>query len=167
MWWVAALVVAVVLLGAYTTWVTKRVNRSHARAVAAYEALDSHLVRRAEAALAIAEADGDEQLSWAARVALDAVPDEREAAENDLTRVLRSRLGTVMVGGDGAVSGGVDPADVVAASRRVALARHVHSDLVSDALALRRRRLVRALQLARRHPVPTYFDIEAPALDGG
>jgi hypothetical protein len=55
--------------------------------------------------------------------------------------------------------------DVVGASRRVALARQVHNDLVRDALALRRRPLVRVLRLARGHPVPSYFDIEAPVLD--
>ena len=64
----------------------------------------------------------------------------------------------------------LDPADpaaaaVVAASRRVALARQVHTDLVRDALAVRRRPLVRLLRLTRRHPRPAYFDIDDPTLE--
>ena len=43
-------------------------------------------------------------------------------------------------------------ADVIATSRRVSLARHIHNDLVRDALAMRRRRLVRVLGLGRRAP---------------
>jgi hypothetical protein len=53
---------------------------------------------------------------------------------------------------------------VVAASRRVAVARQVHTDLVRDALAVRRRVVVRLLRLTRRHPRPAYFDIGDPTL---
>jgi hypothetical protein len=140
----------------YATWVAGRVDRSHARAAAAQAALDAHLVRRAAAALEAADAAGDAGLRSAARVALEAGADEREAAENDLTRVLRERLD------HGAPPPVPGPVDLVGASRRVALARQVHSDLVRDALALRRRRLVRLLRLARKHPLPAYFDIEDP-----
>jgi hypothetical protein len=55
-------------------------------------------------------------------------------------------------------------ADVVATSRRLSLARHVHNDLVRDALSLRRRRLVRLFRFSRRHPLPAYFDISDPQL---
>ena len=84
-------------------------------------------------------------------MALQAPPDDREVAENDLTRQLRAA-----------------PADgeLVAVSRRVALARQVHNDVVRDALAVRRRRVVRLFRLARRHPEPAYFDIDDPSLDG-
>jgi hypothetical protein len=186
-WWVAAIAV-VVLVGVYVVWVSGRIDRSHARAAAAQAALDAHLVRRAAAAVDAAEAAGDAQLRWAAKVALEADAEEREAAENDLTRSLRVWFagagGVPLVaapgadtagsaagrrppdapGGDGAV-GAVPPgpADLVRASRRVALARQVHNDLVRDALALRRRRLVRVLRLARKHPLPAYFDIDDPA----
>jgi hypothetical protein len=90
-WWVAGVAV-LVLLAVYTVWMAGRIDRSHARAAAAQAALDAHLVRRAAAAAEVAEAAGDGQLRWAARVALEAAPEEREAAENDLTRVLRSWL---------------------------------------------------------------------------
>ena len=56
--------------------------------------------------------------------------------------------------------------ELARASRRVALARQVHNDVVRDALAVRRRRVVRVFRLARRHPVPAYFDIDDPSLDG-
>jgi hypothetical protein len=41
----------------------------------------------------------------------------------------------------------------------------VHADVVRDALAVRRRWLVRLLRLARRHPEPRFFDIDEPVLD--
>ncbi|MCM0676936.1 hypothetical protein NCC78_19910, partial [Micromonospora phytophila] len=74
---------------------------------------------------------------------------------NDLTRQLR------------AVE--LDPADadceaVVAASRRLALARQVHTDLVRDARSARSRPLVRLLRMGRRHEWPRYFDIDDPTL---
>jgi hypothetical protein len=162
-WWVAAVAV-LVLVAVYVFWVAGRIDRSHARAHAAQAALDAHLVRRAAAAVEAADALGDAQLRWAGRVALDADPDEREAAENDLTRVLRPVLTAsheLTPGGPGGAPPGAH-AELVRASRRVALARQVHNDLVRDALALRRRRLVRLLRLARKHPVPTYFDIDDP-----
>lgn len=154
------------LLAVYVFWVAGRIDRSHARAHAAHAALDAHLVRRAAAAIEAAGALGDSQIRWAARVALEADPEEREAAENDLTRVLRpvltgSHKHELTPGGPGGAPPGAT-AELVRASRRVALARQVHNDLVRDALALRRRRVVRVLRLARKHPVPTYFDVDDP-----
>ncbi|MEU8190704.1 hypothetical protein, partial [Micromonospora carbonacea] len=112
--------------------------------------------RRAAAAAVLAERRYGVELYAAARIALDAEPQEREAAENDLTRQLRAvRL---------------DPADpdceaVIAASRRLALARQVHTDLVRDARSARGRPLVRLLRMGRRHPWPRYFDIDDPTLE--
>ena len=53
---------------------------------------------------------------------------------------------------------------LVQVSRRVALARQVHNDVVRDALAVRRRLLVRLFRLARKHPRPAYFDVDDPSL---
>nr|WP_239151923.1 hypothetical protein [Virgisporangium aurantiacum] len=163
MWWWGSTVAVLVLVAVYALWVAGRLDRSHARAAAAQAALDAHLVRRAAAAAEAAEPLGDSQLRWAARVALEADPDEREAAENDLTRVLRPVLTASheLPGGPGGAPPAVR-ADLARASRRVALARQVHNDLVRDALSLRRRRLVRVLRLASKHPVPRYFDIDDP-----
>ncbi|MFF5227574.1 hypothetical protein [Dactylosporangium sp. NPDC000521] len=154
MWWVITVVAVVVLVATYLTWLAARVDRLHARAVAAYATLDAHLVRRAVAAVALAEAAQLPTLMYAARIAVDAQPEDREVAENDLTRHLRE-----------AAAG---PEDVVGplvqVSRRVALARQVHNDVVRDALAVRRRTLVRLFRLARKHPRPAYFDVDDPSL---
>ncbi|WP_434743645.1 hypothetical protein [Micromonospora sp. SH-82] len=155
MWWVVAVVVVVGLVAAYLIWTAGRVERLQVRAEAAARALDAHLLRRAAAAAVLAERRFGVELYAAARIALDAGPQEREAAENDLTRQLRSvRL---------------DPTDpecaaVVAASRRLALARQVHTDLVRDARSARGRPLVRLLRMGRGHEWPRYFDVDDPTL---
>jgi hypothetical protein len=157
MWWVVSVVTLVVLVATYLTWTAARVDRLHERASAAQSALDAHLVRRAAAAATLGDLAQDHKLRGVARAALDAQPQEREAAENDLTRVLRQLPATV-----DAHSAAF--ADVVATSRRVALARQLYNDVVRDALAVRRGSAVRLLGLARRHPSPAYFDIDDPGL---
>jgi len=158
MWSTVAAVIAVVLAAAYLTWTSGRVDRLHARAAAAARALDAHLLRRAAAAAVLAEDLPAPELYAAARAALDARPGDREAAENDLTRVLRSLALPATPTGSPAGA-------VVSASRRVAVARQVHTDLVRDALGARRRPLVRLLRLARRHHLPAYFDIDDTNLE--
>jgi hypothetical protein len=156
MWWIVGVVALVVIVATYVTWMAARVDRLHARAAAAYAALDAHLVRRAAAAMELADNLGRARLRQVARAALEAAPEERELAENDLTSELR-RLPP-----DGA------PMDaMVSTSRRVALTRQVHNDSVRDALAVRGRPLVRLLRMARRHPAPRYFDVDDPMLNPG
>jgi len=154
MWWVLG-VALVALLTVYLGWTAHRVERVHVRAQSAERALDAHLLRRAAAAAVVAERLDHTELYAAARLALDADPDERETAENDLTRQLQA-----------VALPGADPAarQLIATSRRVVLARQVHTDQVRDALTARRRPLVRVLGMARRYPLPQYFDIEDPAL---
>jgi hypothetical protein len=156
MWWIVAVVAVVVLVATYLTWIAARVDRLHERAAAAHAALDAHLVRRAASAAELADVLGRAELRAAARGALDAEPEDRELAENDLTRELR-RLPPV--------NGTPTLVGMVAISRRVALTRQVHNDSVRDALAVRRRRIVRLLRLTRRHPAPRYFDVDDPMLD--
>jgi hypothetical protein len=156
MWWVVGVVAVVVVVATYLTWLAARVDRLTARAAASGSALDAQLVRRAAAASRVAEVLDRDELRYAARIAMRVVPAEREVAENDLTRILRAQSPA-------------DPAvlfEVGAASRRVALSRHVHNDLVRDALAIRRRRLVRLLRIGHRHPMPRFFDIDDPILPG-
>lgn len=155
MWWALGAIVVVGLVSTYLVWTAGRVERLHARAQLAARALDAHLLRRAAAAAVLAERRYGVELYAAARIALDAHPDEREAAENDLTRQLRLVQ--------------LDPTDpdceaVVAASRRLALARQVHTDLVRDARAVRGRTLVRLLRMGRGREWPRYFDIDDPTL---
>jgi hypothetical protein len=152
-----AVVAVVVAVATYLTWTASRVDRLHGRAQAARSALDTHLAHRARAAVTVGEAGACPQLAAAARAALQAGSDEREAAENDLTRQLRAHLADT---GDR-----TRPDELVGLSRRVALARQVHSDVVRDALAARRRIPVRVLGLARRHDPPAYFDVDDPALE--
>ncbi|MFG2047019.1 hypothetical protein ACGFIW_06270 [Micromonospora sp. NPDC048935] len=155
MWWVVAAIVAVGLVGAYLVWTAGRVQRLQGRAELAARALDAHLLRRAAAAAVLAERRFGVELYAAARIALDASPDEREAAENDLTRQLRVVQ--------------LDPGDpdcgaVIAASRRLALSRQVHTDLVRDARSARSRPLVRVFRMGRGREWPRYFDIDDPTL---
>ncbi|HEU0241477.1 MAG TPA: hypothetical protein VKB59_06960 [Micromonosporaceae bacterium] len=158
MWWIVGVVGVVVVVATYLTWIAGRVDRTHERAAASASALDSALLRRAVAALDAAAEMRRPDLGTLARTALarDAgTATDRESAENALTKGLRD------------LPYGIDApemAGIVAASRRVSLARHIHSDLVRDALAMRRRRLVRLLRFGHRHPVPRYFDIEDPIL---
>jgi hypothetical protein len=165
MWSMVAVVAVVVAVATYLTWTAGRVDRLHARAAAAHAALDAHLVRRAAAASGVAEAVQLPDLEFAARIALNARPEDREAAENDLTRQLRVVLAAAVAGeaGDGPFASRF--AGVVSANRRVALARQVHNDVVRDALAVRRQIAVRILRLAHRHRAPAYFDIDDPTLE--
>jgi hypothetical protein len=160
MWLVVAVVAVVVLVATYLTWVAARVDRLHARAAAAYSALDAHSVRRAVAAVDLAGRAGLPDLQAAAKVVLTSEGDDRALAENDLTARLRAFVVGHPAGCDDEV------AAVVETSRRLGLARQVHTDLVRDALAMRRRLTVRTFGFARRHPVPRFFDIDSPELDG-
>ncbi|MEV0429243.1 hypothetical protein [Micromonospora sp. NPDC050495] len=155
MWWVVGTILVVGLGAAYLIWTAGRVQRLQARAESAARALDAHLLRRAAAAAVLAERRYGVELYAAARIALDAVPEEREAAENDLTRQLRGIE--------------LDPDDpaceaVIAASRRLALARQVHTDLVRDARSARGRPVVRLFRMGRGRDWPRYFDIDDPTV---
>jgi len=155
MWWVVGAVGVLGLLSAYLIWTSGRVQRLQVRADSAARALEAHLLRRAAAAAVLAEQRYGVELYAAARIALDAAPEEREAAENDLTRQLRA----VRLDPD-------DPgcAAVIAASRRLALARQVHTDLVRDARSARSRPVVRLFRMGRGREWPRYFDIDDPTL---
>lgn len=155
MGWVVGVVAIVVAAASFLTWTATRVDRLHTRVVAAARALEAQLVRRAAAVAVLAEARDAPDLYATARIALDNGADDRETAENDLTRLLRKHE--------------LDPGDpldeaVLSASRRVALARQVHTDSVRDALAVRSGAMVKALGLTHRHPEPRYFDIDEPML---
>ena len=157
---VVAVVAIVVLLASYVTWTAGRLDRMHARVDAAWAALDAQLVRRAAAARALRSqlpaGTAAAALEAAASASLAAGPDGREAVENDLSRALKAAAtllpdGTLLT-------------ELETASTRVGLARSFHNTAVTDTRALRRRRLPRALRLAGRRAMPTYFDIDDTAL---
>ena len=163
-----AVVVAVVLLLAFVTWVcvvrARRLDRLHRRTDAARAGLADALDRRGEVALRVAGAPVDRVLRTAADEALHACRtafrtpgtalDPCEVAENTLTR----RLAGV---DRGALPAGL-AAELADAEQSVVIARRVHNDAVRDTLDLRSRRLVRWLRLAGTAPVPAYFEIADP-----
>jgi 8-oxo-dGTP pyrophosphatase MutT (NUDIX family) len=153
-----------------------RLDRLHARADGAASALRTALDRRCEVARAIANTAGAvtvdssaaatstafvasaaqvEALLAAADAARRAEPEEREAAENELTARLAE------------VDADALPAELAAefadAQDRVIVARRVHNDAVRDALALRGTRLVRWLALTGATRAPRYFEITEPS----
>ncbi len=155
MWWIIGVVAVVVAVATYLTWIAGRVDRLHVRAVAAAEALNAALLRRSVAALKLADEIQQPEIRALAESAADRDVADREGVENALTKALRDLPYPV----DAPVL-----SEVVATSRQVSLARHIHTDLVRDAKTMRRRRLVRLMRFNRKHPNLPYFDIEDPQL---
>lgn len=132
-----------------------RLDRLHVRTDAAWAALDAALARRAVVARAVStHQDSGGPLLDAADAAEAASRQPREAAENELTRLLA------------AVDREVLPEalahELSDAEQRVVIARRVHNDAVRDTLSLRRRRKVRYFRLAGTAPAPGYFEIAEP-----
>lgn len=156
--YLAAVLGVVTLLAAHLAWLADRLGRLHARCAAARAALDAQLVRRAALAARVSEsAPPHTPAGVLHRVANAALTtdagdlDQREVAENDLTRALRRTLPYLP-----------DPArlEVAGVSRRLAVARQLYNDAVRDTLSLRTARIPRAFRLGARNPVPRYFDID-------
>lgn len=152
-------VAVVVVLTIWVMWTATRVDRLHTRTDAARASLDAQLVRRAAAVQALVERAGDRldaavagRMKTAARAALEADDGAREAAENDLGRVLQE------------LPAGVSDPDLMRdlrdAASRVVLARRFYNDAVRDTRSLRGRRMPRLLRLGGRRPVPAFFEID-------
>lgn len=155
---VVAVVAFVVAVASYLTWTAGRLDRLHARVDAAEAALDAQLVRRAVAAEALPRTlvgERTEQLRAGARAARNADRAGREAAENDLSRLL-GQLGLEVD----------EPAaaELVEAVVRVSLARQFYNDAVRDTRGVRFKPVVRALRLSGRRPMPAYFEIDDTGL---
>ncbi|GLZ33490.1 hypothetical protein Lesp02_56780 [Lentzea sp. NBRC 105346] len=139
-----------VVIGPWLLGIANRLDRLHVRTDAAWAALDAALARRAVVTRALLNSE----LSLMADRAERADRSEREAAENELSRML------------GAVDRSVLPpalaAELADAEQRVVLARRVHNDAVRDTLVQRRRRVVRWLKLSGTAPQPSYFEIAEP-----
>jgi 8-oxo-dGTP pyrophosphatase MutT (NUDIX family) len=158
---VVVLLVALVL-GPWLLGTATRLDRLHVRTDAAWAGMDAALARRAVVARAVVAAGCVPQaIADALRAAADraelADRAEREAAENELSRLLGELdRATIPVG----LAEELDDAE-----QRVVLARRVHNDAVRDTRALRRRRLVRWLRLAGTAVRPEYFEIAEPDPD--
>jgi 8-oxo-dGTP pyrophosphatase MutT (NUDIX family) len=155
---VVVLLVALVL-GPWLLGTATRLDRLHVRTDAAWAGMDAALARRAVVARAVVAAGcvppaTADALRAAADRAELADRGEREAAENELSRLLGELdRATIPVG----LAEELDDAE-----QRVVLARRVHNDAVRDTRALRRRRLVRWLRLAGTAVRPEYFEIAEP-----
>jgi hypothetical protein len=162
----ALLLLAVVLLGVYVSWTAGRLDRLHARVDAAWAALDAALVRRAAAARAVVlhlppRAPQTLALERAAAAALLGGPVSREAVENELSAALRAALPLLPPDGSADVR-----EELEAAATRVGLTRSFHNSAVTNARALRRKRVPRVLHLAGHRALPQHFDIDDTALAG-
>jgi ADP-ribose pyrophosphatase YjhB (NUDIX family) len=156
---ILGIVLAVALVvGPWLLRLASRLDRLHVRTDAAWSGLDATLARRAVVARAVAALDDQPAtgLRWAADQAEAAQRGEREAAENELSKLLGDldidRLPVALA------------EELIDAQHRVVLARRVHNDAVRDTRALRRRRVVRWLKLAGTAPQPEYFEIAEPEL---
>ncbi|MEV4312138.1 NUDIX domain-containing protein [Actinocrispum sp. NPDC049592] len=151
--------VVLLLLVAWMIATANRLDRLHVRKDAAWAALDAALARRAVVARAVAATgDAPASLREVADHAERTPRVDREAAENELSRELaaveRAKLPLALL------------AELIDAEQRVVIARRVHNDAIRDALAQRRRRMVRWLRLAGTAPLPEYFEIAEPELTG-
>lgn len=153
------LLLVVAVLGPWLAGVASRLDRLHIRTDAAWAGLDSALARRAVVARALAAAgclapaDAATLRATADRAEM-ADPEEREAAENELTRLLGELDHDIPLPGL--------LAELVEAQQRLVLARRVYNDAVRDTRALRRGRLVRWLRLAGTAAEPEFFEIAEP-----
>lgn len=175
---IVTLVVAVtVALAWYLTYTAARLHRLHTRVEGSLAALDAQLVRRAEAAVELANGGALDPatsllLAGAASDCLDAAADDltgldwaegelaaREAFESDLTVTVRHALGFLR-DPDPEQDPGRRLRD---AHRRVQLARRFYNDAVSDVQLLRGRPAVRAFHLAGHAALPRTMDFDDDA----
>jgi hypothetical protein len=161
-------VVLVVLLvaGWYLSFSAARLDRMHARAEGASNALDAQLVRRASVALQVATSGRLDPASsllvaGAAGDAREASQAERELAESDLTAALRAALGAEIPPELLRDPAGCElVVELASACRRVELSRRFHNEAVRAARVVRRKWVVRFLRLAGRAGWPTSFEMD-------
>ncbi|GAB3871207.1 LemA family protein [Terrabacter terrigena] len=171
--WVFAVLFVLVVIAWYLSYTAARLDRLHVRLSGTLAALDARLVRRAEAAVELANSgllDGATSLilANAAAGSLEAPSEHggaRELAENDLTEALDVALTPETVADLKATALGTDVlARLSSACTRVQLARRFHNDAVTDVRRVRRKWAIRVFHLAGHTPLPrtVEFNDEAP-----
>lgn len=173
--WVFAVLTVLVVIAWYLSYSAARLDRLHVRLSGTLAALDAQLVRRAEAAVELANSgllDGATALilAGAAADSLEIPHDEievREAVESDLTEALELALAPVVVE-TLRTGGSIGPeylSRLSSACTRVQLARRFHNDAVTDVRRVRRKWVVRLFHLAGHTPMPVTveFNDECPA----
>jgi hypothetical protein len=179
---ITLVVIAAVALAGFLLWrIAQRLDRLHQRELSSRATLDAQLVRRAEAAAALAESGlldaasalivGD--VAW--RAAVEArrlvgddtgdpasTDDTRGQAESDLTQALRAALGGIEDQAQlAATPGGAELLGRLAqANYRVQLARRFHNDAVVQIIGMRDTTLVRTFHLAGRAKLPQTFEMD-------
>ncbi len=174
--WSWPLVAGLVMLGWYLTFSAGRLDRLHHKVESTRAALDAQLIRRAVAALEVAQlldpATGLLITDAAAR-ALSAgegepaseplaVPGWLEEVENDLSRALQITFDSPDVGAalrqDPFAAAALDV--LTQACTRVQLARRFYNDAVAQAQRVRRKRIVRWARLAGHAPLPQTVELD-------
>jgi hypothetical protein len=181
--------VLIVLIGVawYLSYSAARLDRLHAKVEGAMSVLDAQLVRRAEAALELANSDvldpasalliAEAATECLERTTEHPVTDDlldgqhfggREQVESDLTAALAAALPEPVVESlrardDELVADALDR--VSASALRVQLARRFHNDAVRDVRRVRAKWSVRMFGLAgyAALPEPVVFDDELPS----
>jgi hypothetical protein len=163
--------VLLLVLGWYLSYSAGRLDRLHHRVESAQAALDTHLARRAAAAIeAAAVLDPASGLILAAAaaeslaqgLARDHGRPIVEEVENDLTRALLDTLSDAdQVGRLRSTPLAADLLDALAAAcTRAQLARRFHNDAVAQAQRVRRKPVVRWARLAGRAQMPQMVEID-------
>jgi hypothetical protein len=178
--WSPLLLAILLVLGWYLTYSASRLDRLHHKVESTRAALDAQLVRRAAAAVEVAQlmdpatgllvtdaaarslsAGEDDQQVQPDRDPLE-VPPWLEEVENDLSRALQIALEDPEdVDGLRQDPLAADAVEVLAqACTRVQLARRFHNDAVAQAQRVRRKRVVRWARLAGYAPMPQMIEID-------
>jgi hypothetical protein len=183
----AAVVLALVVVGVGCVVRARRLDRLHRRTDAARAGLADALEWRGQVALRVADllaagAPGErsirgrgssprpghrdvEALRAAARSTIATVSAGLRtpgAAPPDRAEVAANSLTRRLAEIEPAALSAQQVAELADAEQGVVLARRVYNDAVRDTLALRSRRLVRLLRLAGTAPPPVYFEIADP-----
>ena len=166
LFYIAAGILAVVLMCVYVSWRAGRLDRLHHRVDAARTALDLALVRRSSVALELATSGLlDPATSLLLAGAVHGTRSEnrpRDLAESDLTRALRAAFSQPDFRASLSGKEGADEllAEVEAAAHQVFLARKFYNDVVAATRDARRRPLARILRLSGRARAPEFFEMD-------
>lgn len=185
--WAAAMGCVLLLLAWYLSYSAARLDRLHAKVEGALSALDAHVVRRADAALELANCGALDPATsvlviGAASGSLERVNERtfesdllegqhfagREAVESELTEALHNALPSD-VAADIADGGGAPAAALDRlreAGLRVQLARRFHNDAVKEVQRVRAKRVVRLFRLAGHAAMPQTVEFD-DSIPGG
>jgi hypothetical protein len=178
--WLAIVVGVLLAVAWYLSYSAARLDRLHTRVEGALSALDAQLVRRAEAALELANSRvldpaSSMILAGAASECLESQNEqatedlldgatfgERESIESDLTTALDIALPADVVEGIRTTGGYAEDAfqRVLEASRRVNYARRFHNSAVADVRRVRSKWVVRLFRLAGHAALPSTIEFD-------